>query len=387
MTEQLKTMMDRAADQDFAAVDLDAITSAGDRTVRRRRLAAGASGFVLLAAIVTGAAVLGGDGGDSRTDFVDDPFRTDVPMWTEGSVLHTPDATYDLGVDVASFVRTSEGIAFLGWDTGETWNVYLYGGEGDPERVGVTQDSRLRADPTAPYVGWLDGTGDDLETVIYDQRSGEQVYGAPAKLEYSYPIAAVDGERAYLADADEGPVHVLDLADGKLTDLRAAEWSGFLAAEGGLVARQVCCSGGGSSKIEIGRPDGAVVALEGQSADGAAFSPGGRWLSLITGSVAVFDTTSGQEVAVDISGFSDGIGYEWLDDDTLVVAGASERDQEIALLTCEIPSGTCTEVSRLPWVEGDAVAAIGLGEVIWGPRGSDSGADSAESTSVAEPPE
>ena len=33
MTEQLKTLMDRAADRDFAAVDLDAIT--GEPTARR----------------------------------------------------------------------------------------------------------------------------------------------------------------------------------------------------------------------------------------------------------------------------------------------------------------------------------------------------------------
>ena len=91
MTEQLKTLMDRAADQDFAAVDLDAITGAGDRTVRRRQIATGVAGVAVLAVVATGAALLGGDDGDRKTDFVDDPFRTDVPMWTEGSTLHTPD--------------------------------------------------------------------------------------------------------------------------------------------------------------------------------------------------------------------------------------------------------------------------------------------------------
>ena len=139
--------------------------------MRRRRIGTGVAGVAVLAVIGVTAAVLGGDG-DGKADFSDDPFRTDVPMWTEGSVLHTPDATYELGVDVASFVRTSEGITFLAWGRGETLDVYTFAGHGEPDRVGVTQDSRLRADPTGPFVGWLDGTGTDLETVIYDQRVG-----------------------------------------------------------------------------------------------------------------------------------------------------------------------------------------------------------------------
>src|SRR5688500_9277559 len=115
MTEQLKTLMHREADRDFAVVDLDAITAAGDRTVRRRRVATGVAGIAALAVVGTTAVVMGGDG-DNRTDFTDDPFVTDVPMWTAGSTLHTPDHTYDLGVDVLSFARVEGGIAFAGHD-------------------------------------------------------------------------------------------------------------------------------------------------------------------------------------------------------------------------------------------------------------------------------
>lgn len=383
MTEQLKTLMDRAAAQDFAVVDLDAITSAGDRTVRRRRMAGGLGAAAAVAAVVAGVALLG-ENGDKKADVVDTPFRSDLPMWTEGSVLHTPDATYDLGVDVASFVRTSEGITFLAWGQGETWEVYTFTGHGEPDQVGVTQDTRLRADPTGPFVGWLEGTGTDLETVIYDQESETRVYGEPAKREHSYPIVAIDGDRAYLADADEGPARALDLVTGELIDLPTDEWRGYQAVKGDLVARQICCSDDGSSAIEVGTADGDGVVIDHQSADGAAFSPDGQWLSLITSSVAVFDTSTSVRIDVDTHGFSDSMGYEWLDDSTLVVAAVWGDGKEVVLLTCEIPAGSCTEVSRLPWFEGDAIAAIGLGEAVWGTAGSDSASEDA--TSVAEPP-
>uniref|UniRef100_UPI001C81F175 hypothetical protein n=1 Tax=Nocardioides stalactiti TaxID=2755356 RepID=UPI001C81F175 len=65
MTEKLKTLMDEVTgmvDHDFALPDLDAITAAGDRTVRRRRVTAGASALLLGAVVATGAVLLGGRG-------------------------------------------------------------------------------------------------------------------------------------------------------------------------------------------------------------------------------------------------------------------------------------------------------------------------------------
>ena len=180
--------------------------------MRRRRVASGVAGVAVLAVVATSAALLGG-GGENKTDFVDDPLPTDVPMWTEGSVLHTPGRTFDLGVDVASFVRTSEGIVFLGWDGNEAelFDVYSFTGDGMPEIIGETQDSRLRADAAQPYAGWLDGSGEDVDAVIFDQDAEERIWSEPTKRAYSFPIVAIDGTSAYLAKVDEGPVQVLDL--------------------------------------------------------------------------------------------------------------------------------------------------------------------------------
>lgn len=376
MTEQLKTLMDRAADRDFAAVDLDAITSAGDRTVRRRKIAGGIAGVAALAAIVTGAALLGDDG-DRKTDFVDDPFRTDVPMWTVGSTLHTPSATYDLGVDVYSFARTSEGVVYIGAESGQRLGVYSFTGEGEPERIGRAQDSRLRADPGQPFAGWLDGTQGDVAAVVYDQRTGERVLEEPTKIEYSYPIVAIDGTRAYLADVDEGPVAVVDLETGDRTELPDSEtYRYFLAVEGDVVAHLIPRPGGGISGIEVGVAEGGGVKLPGIDADGAVFSPGGRWISTFGGSVTVHDTETGGSVEVDTGGYSDGAGYEWLDGDTLMVIGASRDATDVALLSCEIPAGTCTRQATLAGFEQRAIYAVGFGEAIWDVNDESSGSDS-----------
>ena len=156
MTEQLKTLMDRAADP--------GLRRGRPRRDHRSRAtapcggggsASGVAGVAVLAVVATGAVLLGGDGND-KADVVDDPFRTDVPMWTEGSTLHTPAGTYDLGVDVFSFVRTSEGIVFTGLLGEETLGVYSFTGKGEPEQIGETDDPHLRSDADGPYAGWLD---------------------------------------------------------------------------------------------------------------------------------------------------------------------------------------------------------------------------------------
>ncbi|UMG92781.1 hypothetical protein [Nocardioides sp. TF02-7] len=208
MTEQLKTLMDRAADVDFAALDIDAVTAAGDRVVRRRRIARGLAGLTAAAATVTGVVLVAGDRGADRSDVADSLFRSDVPTWTTGSTLHTPDATYDLGVGVVSYVRTSAGIVFVGHDGG----VYSFTG-GRPERIGATEDPALRADPGAPYAAWVDGTGRDRATVVFDQGTGRRAWAERAGSHQASRVVAIDDGTAYLS-REPGATRTVDLASG-----------------------------------------------------------------------------------------------------------------------------------------------------------------------------
>jgi hypothetical protein len=363
MTEQLKTLMDRAADQDFSAVDLDAITSAGDRTVRRRRLATGVAGVAALAAIVTGAAVLGGDGG-SEADFVDDPFRTDVPMWTEGSTLHTPDATYDLGVDVLSFVRTSEGIVFTGTGSAseERLGVYSFTGEGEPEKIGETADPHLRSDPQGPFAGWLDQSGDRPETVVLDQGTGEQVWSAPARLESSFPIVVIDGARAYLSDSDEHPTQIVDLDTGKVTNLGEGGF-GFVDVEGELAAHLLEGQGGEDIGLEVRNPGVGTVQILNDDGGFGVFSPGGRWISAAAEDISVYDTATGEPVGLGPVDDREGFGYAWADADTLMLLADAQDGDALVLMACEVPGGACEELMTID--DLNRLFAVSDSDLLW----------------------
>ena len=382
MTEQLRTLMDRAASQDFAAVDLEAITAAGDRTVRRRQVATGVAGVAVLAAVATGAALFGGGDGDRKTDFVDDPFPTDVPMWTEGSTLHTPDRIFDLGVDVVSFVRTSEGVVFLGWEGKEPFGVYSFTGEGEPERIGASEDTRLRADPSESYVGWLDGADQGgPRTVVYDQRTGERVWtdATGGGQDYSFPLVAIDGDTAYLSE-DAGPTRSVNLVSGESTTVPGLDDNQHLVAIEGDLAAYVDEEVEESTGLIVGPLEAGGVQLPGS--DGAIFSPGGHWISVFGEQLNVYDAASGERVDIDTAGYANGLGYEWIDPETLLaIAGSTE---ELVLLECDVTADNCDVVARLGGPEEDKIFAIGFGEAMWAAGGTSS--QSAEVTSTVEAP-
>jgi hypothetical protein len=381
MTEQLKTLMDRAADRDFDAVDLDAITSAGDRTVRRRRIATGVAGVAALAAIGVTALVVGGDG-DDRVDFSDDPFRTDVPMWTEGSVLHTPDRTYELGVDVLTFVRTSGGVLFTSPVDDERLDVYSFDGEGEPKLLGETGDPQLRSDPDSPYAGWLDQSGDSPKAVVVDQGTGEEVWSAPARLEYSFPIVAIDGTTAYLADADEHPTTMVDLVTGEETALGDAG-RGFVDVEGELTIYRLEGRNGADLGLEVRHPDGTTAEIRIDDGGFGVISPGGRWVSGAADDVSVHDAATGEAVDLGATDDLEGFGYAWADADSLMVIAQPQgldADQELTLLACQVPSGECQELGRF----GDFVElfAIGDTDILWGLMPGDVDFETSESSAV-----
>lgn len=368
MTEQLKTLMDRAADLDFAAVDIDAITGAGDRTVRRRRrVATGVAGITALAAITT-TAVLLGDDGTTRTDFVDNPSITDVPLWTEQTTLHTPTGAVDLGVEVVSFARTSAGIVLMGLEDDDELGVYAFTGAGDPVRIGTADDPHLRSDPDDPYVGWLDKDGKDYEAVIFDQSTGERVWAEPARAEYSFPIVAIDDRRALLADADEGPTRLLDIETGQVADLSdPSRYEYFLDIEGELVATLLESRGGRDLGFKVSRlgSDEPDVEIRAEDAGPAVFSPGGRWISVAGEDIDVVEVATG--AAVDIGALDDrqGFGYEWVDGDTLMVLAEAPDDNDVlVLMSCEIPRGTCEDLARLE--DFERLVSIGTSDLLWG---------------------
>ncbi|KAA1426415.1 hypothetical protein [Nocardioides antri] len=399
MTEQLKTLMDREADRDFAVVDLDAITAAGDRTVRRRRVATGVAGVAALAVVVTGAALLGGDG-DRRTDFVDTPFRTDVPMWTEGSTLHLPDGTVDLGVPVVTLVRTSAGIVFQGEDNG----IYRYSGS-DPVRIGTVSGGEdemdlpgLVGDADGTLVGWVDDSGSKPAFVVYDVGTGaEERYDehtdAAMKGGEIPDVAffmAIDGHTAYWLDR-RGTV-ATDLETGAVRVLGGPDAPTYVVdAESGLSLHWAEDEAGGDLGTDVVDSGGNVVLGWRDAGSLGTLSPDGGWGAGLERATVV-DIGSGEQHPIETGYDGDAVGYDWLDGDTLMVVGEVDDDDEIVLLQCEVPTGGCSDVSTLQ-LTGSRVALPApslLGVVSFGGEESEFSESSeiaVESSASAEPDE
>ncbi len=340
MTEQLKTLMDRAADRDFAAVDLDAITSAGDRSIRRRRVVTGVAGIAAVAVVATGAVLLTG-GDDRKAGFVDTTFETDVPMWTEGSILHTPDRTFDLGMPVAGIARTAVGIAFVGDDAG----VYAFTGE-EPERIGSTVEGdfpTLVADEDGTRVAWIDPSGNEPELVVRDLADGEESRYATSGAKDTAYVLAVEGETAYWIEGEESVV--TDLGTGEET--RAGDSDGVaivVDAEDGLTVRLVEGRSGADQGMEVLDRDGEVLLGAPESGTLGSLSPDGRWVVGLD-DPSVWDVRTGEQVALDVEG-RDAIGYDWLDESRLMVLAEVDNDV-VGLKECAVPAGTCSDVVEI----------------------------------------
>jgi len=353
MTEKLKTLLDRAADTDFAPPDLDAITRNGDRTVRRRRTGLAAAALAVVVAAGGGVALALGDGSGSGRDdavVVGEPAPLTGITWAADGAIHTADGgTYEVGHPVAAYVRTSVGYAFSDGD-GTVFS-YVDGVVEPMGSVGTGYRGDLFADPEGSLVGWIDPSGAEPVFVVHDlaegfeTRFGDAPDGLSAEDEFPpFELYAIDGRTAYVRDA-RGAVAV-DVDSGEVTVLepRPAGWYRIKGAEDGLVAFEAPTgdsSEAGTSTVIGASPTDGVGLAPGWGGP-AYFSPDGRWVSLEGDEPAVYDTATGEQVAIDVGDRPFATGAEWLDDDTLMTLAASRNVGPLEVLTCEVPSGTCT---------------------------------------------
>lgn len=358
MTEKLKTLMDRATDVEFAAVDLAAVVQDGDRVVRRRRLSlvAGTAAVVLVAGGVALATDHGDDRGDDRTPVVDAPRVTD-PTWVEGSVLHSPDRQVDLGTKVRGYVRTSAGFAFLaedgavlGYRNGEVRTL----GRAWPAGAKEGGDGvRLVADQEDGVVGWVDMTGPVPAFVVHDLVTGDERRfdehldaGMKGELPDQATFFALDAGTAYWLDR-RGTV-MTDLATGRaqvLADATHLQWIGDVRR--GMRVQLVESATGGDEGMELVDPSGRSLISYRDLGSPGLLSPSGTWVTAYDRGLVwnVADRRAVRLVApsgTDNSG--DPIAYEWLDDDTVAAVIEGENDKP-TLATCEVPAGTCTSAA------------------------------------------
>lgn len=341
MSETLKTLMDQAADRDFAAADLAAITSKGDRMVRGRRRRWAAAGVTVLALAVGGTAVVAGGPDESDATDLPESAQTGV-TWVVDRTLRTPTASYDLGDFVSAYVRTTVGFAFLTRD-GEVFS-YVDGqmlllGEGaveQPSLVSDTEDS---------WVGWIDRSGATPAFVVHDLATGRSVRhdvevessgeGDPDMLRF----IGIDDGTAYWDN--RGQLFAADLGEVAIREVRGLGNSVWISdVEDGMVVRLVETDPGADLGSEVVDLDGTVVLPYRKGRFVGIISPDGHWVTGGGDEIVELGTGEIHRLQTDMS---DSGVYEWLDADTVAVLG--EDSDEVDLLTCEVPSGTCTVVA------------------------------------------
>jgi hypothetical protein len=337
MTEKLKTLLHEQAETvDFAVPDLDSLTRTGDRRIRRRR-ATGLLGGVAALAVVGGLAVVtlpGGDGDDVRRDApADTPSPTARVTWAEGSVLHWPGGSADLGHPIRAYLPTEVGYVFTD-GAGAVYSAV----DGQVTRVGAisAKQPRLVADRDGSRAAWVDPSGPRPQLAVLDQGTGETRFYTDSGFD---SVTALDGDTVY--GQAGGTATALDLASGTTSPVDVPSVAEVMAAEDGVIISDTGDGDGGADGDLVRRPDGTVVTLHQAYSSSATFSPDARWVSIDADEPRVFDSTSGQQVSFDVDGRVFATGYEWLAPDTIVMIASRNENGPVELLTCTVPAGTC----------------------------------------------
>jgi hypothetical protein len=344
MTDLPTLLHERADRAQLAPIDLDAVVRTGDRRVRRRRLAT-YGGALAVAGAVGATALLGGGGGTPRAVDPASPVPGAIAQhasWFLDGRLHHDGTATDLGLDVVTYVRTSVGFVLV--DAADA--VWSWTG-GEPVRVGSAADGdqRLVADADGTTAAWIEASDEAGPGVrLLDQSTGEVSatfrFGTGASREAT--VTAVDGERVWWLEGGRS----LTWADPEETPTRLPDGTRVLAVQDG---RLVYLDGDGPVRTTSGTPGPGDTVLDEGYRDVGALSPDGALWSADADQVGVVRTSDGERVALDVdAAFS--TGYEWLDEDSLVVlAGDGEPDDggsmTARILVCEVPAGTCTDVS------------------------------------------
>lgn len=346
MTEKLKNLMHERADQTtFAVPDLALVRAAGAR--RRRRQYAGVTGAGLVAVVAVGALSLtltDTPSDDAGPDIASEPPSSGVPSgttWSIGSVINNGDGPIEVGHPVVSYVPTDVGFVTTDPD-GAVWSVH----DGEVEqvgRIGTTDDENLAADPSDSRVAWIDADGPQV--VVLDQQTGEkQTYLAPLasegpdeELSPGQVYALSDGV-LYARSGAEAVAVDLDSGDVRVVHPEVTGVDRVIDAAAGVVA---FASSEGDSWVLLGPTLGeAEFAFEGQYDDGY-LSPDAGYLAFSGDEGQVHDTFTGQVVELDITGFYE--VYGWSDDDTADVIAQNDSGNA-KLMTCDLPTGSCTDV-------------------------------------------
>ncbi|HET7432486.1 MAG TPA: hypothetical protein VFJ89_13340 [Nocardioides sp.] len=363
MTGQLRsTLQTRADDLDTWDVDLDMIVRAGDRRIRRRRVAV-AGGVAAVLAVVGGVSTLAGHHDASR---VQPAGGGSEPLtYAVGQVVHYGDSTVDVGVPVMSIVPLADGFVFTGPDR----TVYL-------QRDGGLHAISHVADASAPLLASDDGQ-------VAAWWDGEAIQTWPGYRDGSSMVVADDRTNSFAVPPSwpqDDPPHVEALSGGHLwwwngrehwiaevrpltstagwpdtnppgtgTVVDAADEHVLVRLDGGMAVTTANLRPTAAGEQGGWEPGGDLAGLTPQVPDvssGDLAPDGAHWFTADgddRDAFEVFDSASGRMQTPAYDG-GHVTPYAWLDSDTIAAwtLPGGDPGSPVTLLTCRVSSDACT---------------------------------------------
>ncbi len=372
MTGPLQTTLNRQADAlPTWEVDLDAIVQSGRRRVRRRR-AALAGGVVGVLAIAGSVAVASQGLGGRHPQPVDAGARP--VTYAVGSVIHSGDTQVDVGMPIASFVRSTDGFVF----TDQQQHVYAET-HGDVRRIGDLHDAStsLVAGEDGRQVAWLSPHTFSLYPGYASRR------GLPNNVNSQFTNGRRDGSSPRVQATWGG---YLWLTDGVVTkvvhhDPPHGEYVGWPIHTTGpsmiqdaAADRVLVRAGDGMAVIDAGLPrphDRYQVPLRTDMVPGAPqvrnvgtgdLAPDARhWFTAEGGRFTVYASSDGHAQEPAHPGFEDVTPYQWLGADTIAAVGhrTGAPGGPVSILRCRVSTNDCTVAVADVGTDADVVLPSG----------------------------
>jgi hypothetical protein len=369
MTGQLQSSLQSRADAlDAWDVDLETIVRTGDRRIRRRRTAL--AGTVAGVLAVVGGATLAARGHATHPQPADPDAK---PLtYAVGNVIHSGDATVDVGVHVESLVRTTRGFVF----TDQQQRVYeekdgdvrlLRSFDNEPAHL-ADADSPLDVSDDGRVTAWWDG--ERIQTYpgyVLDGKTDPISAARTWSNDTPPAVRAISGGHLYFWDGrrnmiaevqppqstafwpDSGlsdPQVVQDAAGNRLL-VRVGD--GLAVVRANLLPRDA----GAQADWKPGTDLSGVKPAVPDVATGDLAPDARHWFTTQGGRFTVYDSADGRAQEPEHPGFAEVTPYQWLSGDSIAalahISGAP--DGSASILTCRVSTNAC------------AVVASGVGDV------------------------
>jgi hypothetical protein len=362
MTERLSTLLrDEAAGLDVPAPPAGAVIAQGRSLRRRHRAGFAATGLALVVIVGAGVAIGVGGTGDDGSNAVHPagPSTGHGAVFTVGTTVYLDGGTKTARIDdkaIKSTYYTSAGLLVRHGN-----NNYSDGG-GEQRFSLVTEDGTVHpvsvvteevvpgVDPTQPYLAYAEVVGGEVQVVVHDVSTDEEVARVPVPDAkewggWSAPPVSLSGDVVYVGTDDVARTVNWRTGEVATTDTIGP---GYPDVSGGRAVEQTGDKPGDQMTVVDVATGEVLLEVDAGKVGYLKLSPDGRYAMADADrkSVDVYDVDAGTHITLDGQSYD----YGWSPDGDLFQV----KGQHV--LTCSTSTAECTTTDVTIPAEGGGVA-------------------------------